>query len=87
MRRLWPADFPTPMNPMYREREIRFQLENSGAAFFITDAPIIHGVNLGGLPALRTVFTTRASAAGAEDFADLRSRQLRCFPRLRRLPM
>jgi len=23
--------FPTPMNPTYREREIRFQLENSGA--------------------------------------------------------
>jgi acyl-CoA synthetase (AMP-forming)/AMP-acid ligase II len=63
--------FPTPMNPMYREREIRFQLENSGGVFFITDAPMIRGVNLGGLPALRRVFTTRASAAGAEDFADL----------------
>jgi long-chain acyl-CoA synthetase len=63
--------FPTPMNPMYREREIRFQLENSGAAFFVTDAPIIQGVNLGGLPALLRVFTTRATAVGAEDFADL----------------
>src|SRR5882757_3576137 len=63
--------FPTPMNPMYREREIRFQLENSGAVFFITDAPMIRGVNLSGLPALRRVFTTRASAGGAEDFAHL----------------
>lgn len=63
--------FPTPMNPMYREREIRFQLENSGATFFVTDAPIIQGVNLGGLTALRRVFTTRATAAGAEDFTDL----------------
>jgi len=63
--------FPTPMNPMYREREIRFQLENSGAPFFVTDAPMIQGVNLGGLPALRSVFTTRATAAGAEDFANL----------------
>src|SRR5258706_9416979 len=63
--------FPTPMNPMYREREIRFQLKNSGAAFFITDAPMIQDVNLGGLALLRRVFTTRATAAGAEDFAGL----------------
>ena len=63
--------FPTPMNPMYREREIRFQLENSGAAFLITGAPMIQSVNLGDLPALRRVFTTRATAAGAEDFSGL----------------
>jgi long-chain acyl-CoA synthetase len=63
--------FPTPMNPMYREREIRFQLENSGAAFLVTDAPMIQGVDLGGLPALRRAFTTRTAAAGAEDFAAL----------------
>src|SRR5258706_13372346 len=61
--------FPTPMNPMYREREIRFQLENSGATFFITDAPMIQDVNLGGLALLRRVFSTRATAAGAGDFA------------------
>ena len=30
---------PTLLNPSYREREIRYQLENSGAAFLITDAP------------------------------------------------
>jgi len=63
--------FPTPMNPMYREREIRFQLENSGAVFLVTDAPMIQGVNLAGLPTLRRVFTTRAAATEAEDFADL----------------
>ena len=63
--------FPTPMNPMYREREIRFQLENSGATFFVTDAPMIQGIHLGSLPALRRVFTTRAAAPEAEDFADL----------------
>ena len=63
--------FPTPMNPMYREREIRFQLQNSGASFLITDAPMIQGVNLSGLPSLRRVFTTRAAAAGATDFASL----------------
>ena len=32
---------PTLLNPAYREREIRYQLENSGAAFLITDAPLI----------------------------------------------
>ena len=63
--------FPTPMNPMYREREIRFQLENSGAVFFITDGAIMQGVNLGELGSLRRVFTTRVHATGAEDFASL----------------
>ena len=62
---------PTPMNPVYREREIRFQLENSGAVFFVADGPILQGINLGGLPALRRVFTTRSPASGAEDFANL----------------
>ena len=51
---------PTLLNPAYREREVRFQLENSSAAFLITDAPLLEGINLGGLPALRRVFTTRS---------------------------
>ena len=63
--------FPTLLNPTYREREVRYQLENSGAALMITDAPNIEGVNLGGLPALRRVYTTRHSAPGAESFAHL----------------
>ena len=62
---------PTLLNPAYREREIRFQLENSGAAFLITDAPLLEGINLAGLPALRRVFTTRHPRAGCEDFATL----------------
>src|ERR1700731_97775 len=65
---------PTLLNPSYREREIRYQLENSGAAFLITDAPLLENVNLAGLPALRRVFTTRSfttqvQSAGREDFA------------------
>ncbi|MFZ0797542.1 MAG: AMP-binding protein [Terriglobales bacterium] len=60
---------PTLLNPSYREREIRFQLENSGATFLITDAPLLENVNLAGLPALRRVFTTRHGHAGCEDFA------------------
>ena len=67
---------PTLLNPSYREREIRYQLENSGAAFLITDAPLLENVNLAGLPALRRVFTTRSfttqsQSAGCEDFATL----------------
>ena len=62
---------PTLLNPAYREREIRFQLENSGAAFLVTDAPLLENVNLAELPALRRVFTTRHERAGCEDFASL----------------
>jgi long-chain acyl-CoA synthetase len=62
---------PTLLNPSYREREIRYQLENSGATFLITDAPLIENVNLGGLPALRRVFTTRRERQSCENFATL----------------
>src|SRR6202051_5146779 len=67
---------PTLLNPSYREREIRYQLENSGATFLITDAPLLENVNLAGLPALRRVFTTRSfntqsQGGGCEDFATL----------------
>ena len=41
---------PTLLNPSYREREIRYQLENSGAAFLITDGPLLENVSLAGLP-------------------------------------
>jgi len=62
---------PTLLNPTYREREVRYQLENSGAVALITDACNIAGINLGGLPNLRRVYTTRTAAAGAEPFANL----------------
>ena len=62
---------PTPLNPSYREREIRYQLENSAAAFLITDSPLLENVSLAGLPALRRVFTTRSQHTGCEDFAHL----------------
>jgi long-chain acyl-CoA synthetase len=62
---------PTLLNPSYREREIRFQLENSGAAFLVTDAPLLKNVNLAGLPSLRRVFTTRIERSGCEAFANL----------------
>ena len=64
---------PTPMNPSYREREVRYQLENSGAAMLVTNGNLIREMNLGGLPALRKVFVTREAAPGAEDFSSLLS--------------
>ena len=62
---------PTLLNPSYREREIRFQLENSGSVFLVTDAPLLENVQLGSLPALRRVFTTRHERGGCEKFASL----------------
>ena len=56
---------PTLLNPTYREREVRYQLENSGAVLLVTDGGNIEGINLGGLPNLRHVYTTGQPAAGA----------------------
>ncbi len=62
---------PTLLNPSYREREVRYQLENSGASFLVTDGPNIEGVNLGGLPDLRRVYNTRQTSVGTQEFAEL----------------
>jgi long-chain acyl-CoA synthetase len=62
---------PTLLNPSYREREVRYQLGNSGAVLLITDGPNIAGMNLAGLPNLRRVYTTREQGSGAEPFCDL----------------
>lgn len=62
---------PTLLNPSYREREVRYQLENSGAAMLITDGPCIQAINLSGLPHLRRVYTTREMASGTSPFASL----------------
>jgi acyl-CoA synthetase (AMP-forming)/AMP-acid ligase II len=62
---------PTLLNPSYREREVRYQLENSGAAMLLTDGPLIQDMNFDGLPGLRGVYTTRTAAAGARPFNSL----------------
>jgi long-chain acyl-CoA synthetase len=62
---------PTPMNPTYQEREARYQLECSGAAFLITDGIQIANINLKGLPSLRCVYATRHPAQGAQMFDEL----------------
>ncbi len=55
---------PTLLNPTYREREVRYQLENSGAVLLITDAANISGIHLAGLTNLRRVYCTREQASG-----------------------
>ena len=62
---------PTLLNPMYREREVRHQLGNSGAVVLITDRANIEGIDLSGLPNLRRVYCTRERGTGAENFSDL----------------
>jgi long-chain acyl-CoA synthetase len=61
---------PTLLNPSYREREVRYQLENSGAAVLITDGANIRGIDVARLP-LRKVFYTREPAEGCEPFSNL----------------
>ncbi|HKS72212.1 MAG TPA: AMP-binding protein [Terriglobales bacterium] len=64
---------PTLLNPTYREREIRYQLENSGATFLISDGTLLSAVNLSGLAHLRRVYATRNIGPGMEAFANLLS--------------
>jgi len=71
---------PTLLNPTYREREVRYQLENSEAVVLITDAGNIEGIQLGGLPNLRRVYTTRQAAPGTEPFASLLRGASAAFP-------
>jgi len=62
---------PTLLNPTYREREVRYQLENSGAVVLITDGTNLEGIDLAGLPNLRRVYTTRQPSPGSEPFTHL----------------
>jgi acyl-CoA synthetase (AMP-forming)/AMP-acid ligase II len=78
---------PTLLNPTYREREVRYQLENSGAVVLITDGPRIEGINLGGLPNLRRAYTTRQSASGTEPFAGLLASSTATLPSPSQPPM
>ena len=71
---------PTLLNPTYREREVRYQLENSGAVILITDGGNLEGISLAGLPDLRRVYTTRQPAAGTQPFASLLSPATAAYP-------
>ncbi len=50
---------PTTMNPTYREREVRYQLETADAVALISDGALLTGIDLSGLTALRNVYTIR----------------------------
>ncbi len=71
---------PTLLNPTYREREVRFQLENSGAVALVTDRSNLEGINLGGIPSLRRVYTTRQAAPGADSFSRLLKPATESYP-------
>jgi acyl-CoA synthetase (AMP-forming)/AMP-acid ligase II len=63
---------PTTLNPTYREREVRYQLENSETVALITDGALLTGIDLSGLPALRRVYTVRAPGpSGSQPFDSL----------------
>jgi acyl-CoA synthetase (AMP-forming)/AMP-acid ligase II len=72
---------PTLLNPTYREREVCYQLENSGAVVLITDGACVEGINLCGLPKLRHIYTIRQSASGAESFGNLLSHTFATLPK------
>jgi long-chain acyl-CoA synthetase len=71
---------PTLLNPTYREREVRYQLESSGATFLITDGPLLQDINFSGLPSLRRIFTIRQPIPQAEDFSILLQPTTAGFP-------
>ena len=71
---------PTLLNPSYREREVRYQLENSGAAVLITDSSLLEGINLSGLP-LRRIYSIRQAAPRCEAFASLFGASSAALPR------
>src|SRR5450755_5049501 len=65
---------PTTMNPTYRDREVHHQMETSDAVALISDGPLLEGIDLSGLPALRNVFSIRtAGSGGNEPFSKLHS--------------
>lgn len=61
---------PTLLNPSYKEREVRYQLQDSHAAMLITEGTLLNGIDLSGLP-IRTGIHTRHSFAGSMAFSDL----------------
>src|SRR5271165_6424869 len=58
---------PTTMNPTYRDREVRHQMETTEAVALISDGPLLEGIDLSGLPALRKVYTVRTAGSGGTE--------------------
>jgi len=72
---------PTLLNPSYREREVRYQLEASGAVALVADGPHLANISLAGLAALRTVYCTRTVAPGCADFKELLAAHASVLPK------
>ncbi|HUO13499.1 MAG TPA: AMP-binding protein [Verrucomicrobiae bacterium] len=72
---------PTLLNPTYREREVRYQLENSGAVALISDGLNLEGISLAGLPQLRRVYLTRQQIEGGQPFSELLKPVSAVFPK------
>jgi long-chain acyl-CoA synthetase len=63
---------PTTLNPTYREREVRYQLENADAVALVTDGSLLTNIDLSGLRSLRRVYTIRTPGpSGSEPFETL----------------
>src|SRR6266851_2347677 len=62
---------PTLLNPTYREREVSYQLQDSGAVLLISDGPQLEGINFSALSKLRGIYTIRQHVAGTSQFSDL----------------
>jgi acyl-CoA synthetase (AMP-forming)/AMP-acid ligase II len=62
---------PTTLNPTYREREVRYQLETCDAVALISDGALLEGISLAGLAELRNLFTTRHHCAASCPFESL----------------
>src|SRR5450755_2157374 len=58
---------PTTMNPTYRDREVHHQMETADAVALISDGPLLEGIDLSGLPALRNVFSVRTAGSGGSE--------------------
>jgi acyl-CoA synthetase (AMP-forming)/AMP-acid ligase II len=62
---------PTLLNPTYRDREVHYQLEDSGAVLLISDGPQLEDINFATIPMLRGIYTIRQHSAGTSPFSDL----------------
>jgi acyl-CoA synthetase (AMP-forming)/AMP-acid ligase II len=62
---------PTTLNPTYREREVRYQLETCDAVALISDGAMLNGIDLSGVASLRQIHTTRNHGGASEPFARL----------------
>lgn len=81
---------PTPLNPSYREREVRFQLEDSGAKLLISDGPLISPIlpklDLSALPQFKQIVTTRNHAGGSLPFTSLMQASAAVLPEMEKSP-